>query len=174
MDVARAPHNAQTKLKAVMTPIWTRAMGHRLRVARERQLRTQGELATILSVPGSPISKQTVAKVESGRLRYMRVTWARLEAALGRHTGYVLIARDEALYNEALIGQRYHDARWRALRRRFGLDPKKGEAPPWPKHPTSEERAQMDVLDARQFGPRIVPGRRGEGARRVRPRGRRV
>ena len=125
-NFARSPHTAQTKLKACLTPIWDRAMGRRLRVARERMLRTQGELAAVLSTPGQAISKQTVSKVESGRLRYMRVTWARLEACLGRHAPYVLIARDEALYNRAKIAATYHDARFRALRRRFGLDPKLG------------------------------------------------
>lgn len=165
--------DARSRLKLVLTPIWDKAMGHRLMVARERMLRTQADLAGVLSTPESPISKQTVSKIERGRLRHMRVTWARLEAVLGHHTAYVLTARDALTYNERLIRERFHDARWRALRRRFGLDPKKGEAQPWPKHPTIEQRLLMDEMDERAFGPRNPGGFRGAGGRRVRPRGRR-
>lgn len=130
MDIARAPHNAQTKLKTVLTPIWDREMGRRLAIARMKQGRKQAELATLLSTPGHPISQQQIAKVEGGRLERLDVTWARIEAVLGKHAGYVLIARDAALYDEQAIAMNYHDMRQRALRKRNGLDPKLGECPP--------------------------------------------
>lgn len=117
MDVARTPYNAQARLKQALTPMWDAEMGERLRLARERQLRTQGELAALLTTPGRPVSQQQVAAVEAGRLSYLNVSWARLEAALGRHTGFVLIARDKALYDPALIGQRYHEHRQKTLRK---------------------------------------------------------
>lgn len=117
MDVARTPHNAQTRLKQAMTPLWDKEMGRRLRTARERQLRTQDELAGLLSTEGRPISQQQVAGIESGRLGFLNVTWARLEAVLGKHTGYVLIAKDKALYNEQLIARLYFEHRQKSLRK---------------------------------------------------------
>ncbi len=152
MDIARAPHNAQTRLKTVMTPIWTREMGHRLRVAREKQLRTQGEMAGLLSTPGHPVSQQQVAAVEGGRKTFLGVTWARLEAALGKHLGYVLIARDAALYNEQDIRIRYQDCRQRELRKYQGRDPKKGECPPNPHRVALDERIKRG---------RALPRKRG-------------
>jgi transcriptional regulator with XRE-family HTH domain len=109
MDLLRAPNNAQTRLKLCMTPLWTASMGRRLRIARERLLKTQAELGALLSTPGSPVSQQQVAGVEHGRLGHLDVTWARLEAVLGKHAGYVLIAKDEALYDERAIGHRYYE-----------------------------------------------------------------
>lgn len=117
MDTARASHGAQARLKLALTPLWVPGMGKRLKVAREKQLRTQAELATLLTTPEHSVSQQQVAAVEGGRLDRLDVTWARLEAVLGRHTGYVLIAKDAALYNERLIAVRYFEHRQKTLRK---------------------------------------------------------
>jgi hypothetical protein len=126
-----------------------------------KQLRTQGELAAVLSLPGQTLSKQTIAKVEAGRLRHFKVTWARIESVLGRLTNYVLIGSEAALINEPRIAMLFHDARFRALRRRFGLDPKKGETPPWPKYPTIEDRIRSARLAGPARGGSEMPRRRG-------------
>lgn len=117
MDFVRAPHNAQTRLKTVMTPIFDQEMGNRLRVAREKSLRTQGELAALMTTPGNPISQQQIAAVEHGRLNRLNVTWARLDAVFGRNLSYVLIGADKALYDEKLIGRRYYEHRQKTLRK---------------------------------------------------------
>lgn len=126
--------DARSRLKLIMTPIWDRLMGGRLRIAREKMLRTQAELAAVLSTPAHPICQQQVAAIESGRRHRSEITWARLEAVLGHeHAAYVLVASGDALYNIGLIHERYYDYRQRAMRKRNGLDPKKGETPPWPR-----------------------------------------
>ncbi len=152
MDFARTAHNAQTKLKSIMTPIWDRAMGHRLKVARERMLRTQAELAAVLSTPHHPVSQQQVAAIEGGRRHRSEITWARFEAAMGKHAPYVLIAREAALYDEQAIGVRYYDYRQRAMRKHLGADPKAGETPP---------RASRGSLDTRIRLGRQLPKKRG-------------
>lgn len=117
MNIARAPHNAQARLKLALTPLWDRGMGARLRVARERQLRSQAELAALLSTEGRPVSQQQVAALEHGRLEWIPVSWARLEAALGKHVGYVLIASDAASYDPEVIARKYYEHRQKTLRR---------------------------------------------------------
>lgn len=133
MDLAQAPHNAQARMKLIMTPIWDKEMGRRLRLARTRQLRTQLEFAAVLSTPESPVGQQAIAAIEHGRKHRSQITWARLEAVLGKYTNYVLIASDAALIESTMPRTDYHDYRQRAMRKRNGLDPKKGETPPWPR-----------------------------------------
>jgi transcriptional regulator with XRE-family HTH domain len=118
-DFARSPHSAQAGLKQVMTPIWDRSMGQRLALIRMKRLADQSEFGAVLGMPGHPISKQTLSKVESGRLSRMRTTWARLEAVLGADTAFVLVAKDAAYYRKRAQGiwDRYHDARMRARKR---------------------------------------------------------
>lgn len=118
------------RLKLIMTPIWTREMGQRLRIARMKQRRTQRELAAILTTEGRAVSQQQVAWVEQGRLDRLKVNWARLEAVLGQLTGYVLTAKDHALYDENEIALRYFVYRQQTMRARGGKDPKLGEIPP--------------------------------------------
>lgn len=105
------------KLKMVLTPIWDRGMGARLRVAREKQLRTQAELAALLTTPGRPVSQQQVAAAEHGRLEHLNTTWARLEAVLGIHMAYVLVARDAIHYDENFISLRYQEFRLKTNRK---------------------------------------------------------
>ena len=117
MDISRAPHNAQARLKIALTPIWDAEMGFRLRVARERQFRTQAEMAALLTTPGRPVSQQQIAAIEHGRLEWIPVTWGRLEAALGKHVGYVLIGKDKALYDPIVIGRKYYEHTQKTRRR---------------------------------------------------------
>lgn len=128
MDLARAPHNAQARLKLALTPLWTASMGRRLGIARQKLLKSQAELAAHLSTPGSHISQQQIAHIENGRIGFLDVTWARLEAALGKHTGYVLIAKEEALYDEILIGRRYYEHRQKTNRKNANVDLKSRHA----------------------------------------------
>lgn len=141
------------RLKLVLTPLWTKEMGRRLKIAREKGLRTQAELAALMSTPERHVSQQRIAAVEEGRSEFLNVTYARLEAVLGNHdSAFVLIGRDAALYDGAAIGVRYFDYRQRAMRKRNGLDPKKGECPPWPYRFDHRTRVQMG---------REVPRKRG-------------
>jgi transcriptional regulator with XRE-family HTH domain len=131
MDIARATHNAQSRLKQAMTPLWTKEMGHRLRIARMKQGRSQLEFAALLSTEAHPVSQQQIARVENGRMDRIGVTWARLEAVLGTQLSYVLIGAGAALYNERLIHRRYWDLRMKTdlhggVRKRGKYDPKRG------------------------------------------------
>ncbi len=136
--------HARDRLKLVMTPLGDRDpdLKARFRLAREKMLRRQVDIAALLSTEGHPVSQQQVAAFESGRTTRLDVTWARLEAVFGPLiTAYVLVARDAALYDRGLIRARYEDHFQRAMRkRRHGPDPKKGEAPPWPMTLSSRDR----------------------------------
>lgn len=109
----------------VLTPIWSREMGQRLCVAREKRLCTQGELAGLLSTPGRPVHQSQVRLAEKGLLRHLNVNWARLEAVFPKDLPFILIGAYDATYNRRLIAQRYWEHRQKVLRKRLGFDPKK-------------------------------------------------
>lgn len=158
------------KLKESLTPIWNREMGQRLRLVRMLTLRRQVDLAELLSTPEGRVHAQQIDKVERGWLDRLHVTWARLETVLGAHIGYVLTGKDAAYYENRKV--RFNEHYQRAMRRRFKVDPKLGEAQPWPKHPTLEQRIHMDELDEKAYGPRNPGALRGSLARHTRKRGR--
>jgi transcriptional regulator with XRE-family HTH domain len=115
MDAARISHNAQARLKHALTPLWDQAMGWRLKIARERMLVTQGELAELLSTPGAKISQQQIAKIEDARSVRLNVSWARLDAVMGPHVGFVLIGKDASLYQDQKWGKRYWAAQYKKI-----------------------------------------------------------
>lgn len=111
-------------MKLALTPLWTPEMGHRLKVARMKQGRSQAEFAALLCTPEQHVSQQQVAEIENGRGVHSRITWARLDAVLGNMASYVLIGAYAPTYNENLISQRFWDLRLKHLRKRDGKDPK--------------------------------------------------
>lgn len=82
--------NITTKLYEVMTPIFNKESGHRLRIARMSKLMDQRTLAALLGV-----SQQIVSKLETGRLEVSSFTIARLMEALPGETGFIFFGNRE-------------------------------------------------------------------------------
>lgn len=150
--------DSRTKIKQVMTPIWNREMGQRLRTVRMITLRRQVDLAALLTTESGRVHPQQIDKVEKGWLDRLHVTWAHLEKALGAFTDYVLTGKDAAYFENRET--HFSDHYQRAMRkRRNGPDPKKGECPPNPvtlstRACTARAVRRREAAQRRKRGPR--------------------
>lgn len=81
------------------TPVFDLEMGKRLRVAREKADLTQKQLADLLGLTQTDISR-----LETGRTSQVNVTCEKFRIALGEHFEYMLIR--QGYY-------RYEDITWR-------------------------------------------------------------
>lgn len=85
-------------------PVWTLAMGERLRIARQAMDLDQVQMAKDLG-----ITQATLSKIESGRSQGSRsaVTLAHWIEVLGAHAGYVFNASGSSRYDELAIRTKY-------------------------------------------------------------------
>lgn len=99
---------ASDKLWDITTPIFTPAMGQRLKLARMKMLWSQAELGNALG-----ISQQQVGRLEDGRQQTMinPFTTGAMRGALGKHFEFVAFGSRAELYNPASIGAAFWNSR---------------------------------------------------------------
>lgn len=91
-----------------LTPIWSPEMGDRLKIARMKLKLSQGELAALLA-----ITQSTVSKLECGVVQVALLPLSVLKFALTDHLTYVLWGSRESAYSPNYIIQEY----WKRLKR---------------------------------------------------------
>ena len=91
------------RLALAVTPGWTRESGARLKTARMALLIEQEELGRLLG-----LSQRTISLIETGHRDVVKtLTLARLQAVLGKHTGFVLIGSNADAYISPSIRIKY-------------------------------------------------------------------
>lgn len=101
------PISRHEKLYTRVTPIFDGHMGKRMATARMLTLRTQKEVAALLSTPEYGVSQSTVSDIEKGSLRFSGFSLARLEAVFGRHVNFILFGTQAERYDERHIAKRF-------------------------------------------------------------------
>jgi transcriptional regulator with XRE-family HTH domain len=102
--IKQKPKRQVNPLFAVVTPIFTKEIGARMKIARMQRLWDQDELGDQLGC-----SKKTISDLEMGKIGVTRkaFTLERFMDVFGKDTSFILLGTGADRFNAGFIGQRY-------------------------------------------------------------------
>lgn len=103
----RPPISKKDLLETQVCPLFNKHMGRRMAIARMLTLRSQGEIASLLSTKEMPVGQASVSGLESGALRFAGFTLDRLRSVFGKHTEFILYGTQADRYDENFIVNRF-------------------------------------------------------------------
>lgn len=103
-----AKASTTSEVYQVVTPVFDVAMGERLRLMRMKQGLDQGDLAQLLGV-----SQSIVSRLERGQGKTCESPFsvARMQEVFGKDTLFILLGLNPERFSERAIGQKYWSKR---------------------------------------------------------------